>query len=116
MTALLEYVPDSRYEDAPKLPAGRPRTKTEVFAYWSHVLDGVKSPDEIKAHARGSWAWDYVWHVNFRRWDKHPDWVPGEPVIHEAVPAKPIPAGGNYIEAVEQLWQLARSIKKERFG
>ena len=112
----LEYVPDDRYETSPKMPSGRPRTKQEVFAYWTHVLKDVKTDEEIKDMARGSWAWDYVWHVNFRQWDKHPDWTPGEPVIPEAVPVKPIPAGSNYIAKVEELWRLARRLKEERYG
>lgn len=113
---LLEHVPDNRYETAPKLPRGRPRTKREVMDYWEHVLKDVKTDAEIKAHARSSWAWDYVWHVNFQGWDKHPDWVPGEPVIPEAVPVKAFTAGDNYIAKVEELWQLARRLKKERYG
>ena len=115
-TSLLEFVPDQRYDDAPKMPTGRPSTKLEVFAYWAHVLKDVKTEDEIKAHARGSWAWDYVWHVNFKGWDKHPDWLPGDPVIQEAVPAKSIPADGSFISRVEELWQLARRLKRERYG
>lgn len=110
-----EYVADDRYLTAPAMPTDRPPTKEEVWAYWSHQLDGVKTTDEIKLFARGSWAWAYVYEVNFRGWRKHPDWVPGDPVIHEATPTRAIPLG-NYIPRVEELWGLARQIKKERFG
>ena len=110
------FVDDERYESAPRMPTDRPPTKFEVRDYWFHILDGVKAEDEITSFCRQSWAWAYVAAVNFKRWGKHPDWLPGDPVIHEAVPAKPFLSGSNYAQAVEDLWQIARRIKKERFG
>jgi hypothetical protein len=58
--------------------------------------------------AKEKWAWDFVWETNFRQWRKHPDWLPGDPVIAEAVPTGPFPPGTSYFHAVNKLWAIAQ--------
>jgi hypothetical protein len=62
-------------------------------------------------HAKKAWAWAYVHAVNFKRWDKQPDWLPGDPIIRNAIPHGPFPAGQEYLGPVETLWARAQKEK-----
>lgn len=102
---------ETRSTTAPLLPTHRPPTKSEVWARYSHIYEGVKSPDELKRFCLEAWAWFYVEAVNFRQWRKHPDWVDGDDVIEDAVPAGPFVAGRRHEPEVESLWNIAKERK-----
>lgn len=102
---------DARVMQAPPLPEHRPPTKKEVWTRMSFIYHDLKDDSNLKRFCREWWAGMYLGYVNFRGWDKHPDWVDGEPVIPEAVPAKPFESGTNYIREVERLWGIAQTVK-----
>lgn len=102
---------ESRTATAPLLPTHRPATKQEVWARYSHIYGEVKTPEELRRFCLEAWTWFYVERVNFSQWDKHPDWVDGEPVIREAVPTGPFEAGRRHEPEVERLWTIAQERK-----
>lgn len=101
------FVADSVVASAPALPVGRPPTKREVWEHLHHIYSDRKTTAELKTFCREAWAWQYLEWVNFRGWDKHPDWTAG-PAIAEAVPKCPFKAGTNWSTEVERLWKLAQ--------
>lgn len=71
----LRYVSDEKLNTAPPVPTDRPPTRAEVWAYVSHVYEGLWDEAKMKAHAKACWAGNYVRWVNFLGWRKKPDWV-----------------------------------------
>lgn len=105
------FVEDSVIASAPPLPTGRPPTKLEVWEHYSHIYNGRKSATELKTFCRGAWAWLYLEYVNFKGWQKHPDWVEGDVVIDAAVPRAAFQSGA-YEKEIEQLWQVAHQQRR----
>jgi hypothetical protein len=102
-----------RFKTQPALPSGRPPTKKETWERVHHVYHDLIPKEDLIDYARCRWAWDYAAWVNFRAWDKHPDWVEGDDVIAAAVPERPM--NGNMAPViVEQLWQQVRRIAKAK--
>lgn len=85
-----KFVPDHRFEGAPKLPWDRPPTRNEVWAHATHYFADIKTPDELKDFARNLWIGNYVFWVNVRGWRRQPDWSEGEAVFEGACPTGPI--------------------------
>lgn len=108
----LKFVPDDRYATAPEMPQGRPPTRAEVLAYCQHYYAGLKTDDEIVAMARDKWAWNYIYAVNFRQWDKQPDWVEGDPVVKAGVPTGPFEAGKRQYPPVKALLDATKRERK----
>ena len=126
------YIPDSRRESAPPLPTTRPATRAETWAHYHHVWFDRKGhakqalctdeclherAGELETYCRDAWAWSYIQRFLSGGWDKHPDWVEGEPVIPEAVPPIepfPFPAGNMHacIQVVYQLFETANQMKR----
>ena len=107
---MTRYVPDDRWQSAPAMPFDRPATRAEVWAYVEHMYHDLKPEAERKAFASQSWAFDYVWWVNWRGWDKQPDWTEGDPVIAGAVPERgSIQSGQNLYPIVKSFLDQARS-------
>lgn len=105
-----KFVPDDRWQSAPPLPPDRPPTREEVWAYTEHMYEGLKSPDEMRAHAAFAWAGTYVYWVNHNGWDKQPDWTPGDPVVPAAVPRQgDIKSGDHSYPIVKSYLEQARS-------
>ena len=89
--AATRFVPDERYETAPRLPTDRPPTRREVWERLNHLYYDLKTPAQIATLAKGTWLFAYVWAVNLRGWDKPPDWQEGQAVVAAACPRAPIP-------------------------
>ena len=68
-----KYVGDDKLNTAPDLPTDRPPTRAEVWAYITHVYEGLWTQDKMEAHAKACWAGNYVRWVNFQGWRKKPD-------------------------------------------
>ena len=102
-----EAVITARFANMPEKVEGRPPTKREVWARVHHVYHGLLSQEELVEYARCRWAWDYAAWVNFRGWDKHPDWVEGDTVIAEAVPERPM-NGDRAPQIVPRLWEIVK--------
>jgi hypothetical protein len=90
-----------RFESSPPFPGGRPPTRRECYEYVKHNYSYCWGEEKIVAHAKACFIGNYVYYVNFNGWDKPPDWVEGDPVIPEACPKKPFPAGSQSAQAVE---------------
>jgi len=104
-----KFVPDDRWESAPPLPTDRPPTRAEVWAYTEHMYAGLKTEQELQAHAAFAWAGTYVYWVNFNNWDKQPDWTPGDTVVRNAVPKRgEIKSGDKTYPIVKSYLQQAR--------
>ena len=73
-----KYVTDDKLNTAPEIPTDRPPTRAEVWAYVSHVYNGLWDEEKMKAHAKACWAGNYVRWVNLLFWRKPPDWTEGE--------------------------------------
>lgn len=98
--------------DAPILPTHRPPTKRECWDRYSFIYADIKSEEELRVFCRDAWMWFYVSAVNFKSWRKQPDWVDGDPVIHEAVRHEPFPPDqGYWTREVERLFQIAKTAK-----
>lgn len=108
------YVEPHVLTTAPTLSFDRPPTKAEVWEYVKHVYGDVRAEDELKKLARDKWATNFMFAVNHRGWDKHPDWVEGQPVIREAVRTEPFWSGADWTREIERLWQVARDALKRR--
>lgn len=85
-----KFVPDHRFEGAPRLPWHRPPTRAEVWAHVTHWFHDVKTEEEMKDFARALWVGNYVFHVNVCGWRRQPNWKEGDAVIEEACPKGPI--------------------------
>lgn len=107
------FVPDHIAASAPKMPDDRPATKQEIWDWVQHVYSCLYDTPELQKLAQQKWAWDYVSWVNFRGWTKHPDWLPGDPVVSEAVGGPYFPEQNHY-QLVDALWRLARERLAER--
>jgi len=102
-----------RFRTMPKKPVGRPCTKKEMWERVNHCYHDLLPKDDLIDYARNRWAWDYAAWVNFRGWQKHPDWVEGDTVIAAAVPERPM-NGDMAPVLVERLWQVVRNVAKAR--
>lgn len=100
--------PEEQYATAPKMPTERPCTKQEMWDWVVHMYGGVFETPKLKELAQGQWAWSYVRAVNFEGWRKQPDWLPGDPVIAEAVPAGPLFPDQSNFSTVNKLWAIAQ--------
>ena len=101
--------PEEQYVTQPKMPGDRPATKEEVWTWVAHLYGGTFDVAKLKQLAQDKWAWSYVYFVNFDGWRKQPDWLPGDPVVADAVPPGPIPPDkANFVE-VNRLWAIAQS-------
>lgn len=100
---------EKRHATAPQLPTDRPPTKAEVWAYWSHIYDGIKTHAELIADAKADWAYKYATWWLRRGWRKQPDWIEGAPVIDEAVPH--FISVDNWQSAVNDAWSRAQEAK-----
>jgi hypothetical protein len=67
-------VSDEKLNTAPEMPTDRPPTRAEVWAYITHVYEGLWTEDKMEAHAKACWAGNYVRWVNLHGWRKKPDW------------------------------------------
>lgn len=121
------FVPDFRVEQAPRLPAGRPPTRREVwerlhFLYYDlkgHAPSPLcsdkcrrKPEGVLEAMARSEWTWAYVYRHIFRGWRKQPDWVEGDPVISEAVPPDGLfVSGGPHTQQLYHFFSIAHNRK-----
>lgn len=108
------YVEPDVLATAPVLTCDRPPTKAEVWEYVKHVYGATKTDDELKKTAREKWASNFMFAVNHRGWDKHPDWVEGQPVIREATRTEPFWSGADWTREIERLWQIARDALARR--
>ena len=73
-----KYVTDDKLTTAPDFPTDRPPTRAEVWAYVTHVYDGLWDRKKMEAHSKACWAGNYVRWVNLHGWRKLPDWTEGE--------------------------------------
>lgn len=106
-----EGILSERFRTIPPLPEGRPPTKKETWERVTHVYHDMMSKEDLIDYARNRWAWDYAAWVNFKGWQKHPDWVEGDDVIEKAVPERPM-NGDMAPVMVQRLWQIVANIKK----
>lgn len=100
--------PEEQYLTAPKMPTDRPCTKQEMWDWVVHMYGGIFGTPKLKELAQGQWAWSFVRFVNQKGWRKQPDWVPGDPVIADAVPAGPITPDQANFATVNKLWAIAQ--------
>lgn len=101
--------PEEQFTTQPQMPGDRPATKEEVWGWVVHMYGGIFEMPKLKQLAQEKWAWSYVYFVNFDGWTKHPDWLPGDPVVTEAVPTAPFPPDrANFVE-VNKLWAIAQA-------
>lgn len=101
--------PEEQYKTQPKMPVDRPSTKQEMWEWVVHMYGGVFEEQKLREIAQGQWAWSYVRAVNFDDWRKHPDWLPGDPVIADAVPVGPIRPEHSGFSHVNKLWAIAQA-------
>lgn len=101
--------PEEQFKTQPKMPSGRPPTKDEVWAWVVHMYGGIFETPKLRELAQKKWAWAYVWEVNFAGWRKHPDWVPGDPVVADAVPVGPLAPEQATFVYVNKLWAIAQA-------
>lgn len=101
--------PEEQYTTAPRMPSDRPCTKQEMWDWVVHMYGGVFEKPKLMELAQSQWAWSYVRAVNFDGWRKHPDWVPGDPVIADAVPTGPFTPDRSSFPNVNQLWEIAQA-------
>lgn len=86
-----EFLSESDFFGAPELPHDRPPTRREVWEYYSFIFRNHRSTEEIKDYCRNYWVEKYTYWFGIYNWRKQPDWVPGQPVIPEAVPTTLFP-------------------------
>jgi hypothetical protein len=106
---LHEKRPEEQYKSQPKMPTDRPPTKQEVWDWVVHMYGGIFEEAKLRQMAQDKWAWAFVWEVNFRGWKKHPDWVPGDPIIADAVAPGPFPPEAQSFLQVNKLWAIAQA-------
>jgi len=101
--------PEEQYTTAPKMATDRPCTKQETWDWVVHMYGGVFDVPKLKELAQTQWAWNFVGLVNRKGWRKHPDWLPGDPVIADAVPTGPFPPEASSFVHVNRLWEIAQA-------
>lgn len=85
-----KFLTHERLAQAPLLPADRPPTRREVWDREFALYHDIKTHDEMAARARTAWAYAYTRWFNTKGWRKQPDWVEGDPVFEDCVPAGPL--------------------------
>jgi len=101
--------PEEQFKTQPRMPGDRPATKEEVWSWVVHMYGGTFEVPKLKQMAQDKWAWSYVYFVNFDGWKKQPDWLPGDPVIAEAVPPGPFTPDAQSFVHVNRLWAIAQA-------
>jgi len=101
--------PEEQHTTQPRMPRDRPATKQEVWDWVIHMYGGIFETPKLKQLSQDQWAWSYIYAVNFDGWKKHPDWLPGDPVIADAVPPGPFtPDKANFV-TVNKFWAIAQA-------
>lgn len=101
--------PEEQYLTQPKMPRDRPATKQEIWEWTVHMYGGVFELPKLQKLAQDAWAWSYVRAVNKEGWKKQPDWLPGDPIVAEAVPPGPFPPEASGFVHVNKLWAIAQA-------